>query len=55
LLQARITPKINVIVNQYKQRLIDISGAVKDEEVKQYIESLLEDVDNKAKIKELKF
>ncbi|CEP19737.1 hypothetical protein [Parasitella parasitica] len=45
---ARIEPNIKVIINQYKQRLVDISGAVKDEDVKQYIASLLEDVGNKS-------
>ncbi|KAG1139478.1 hypothetical protein G6F37_010271 [Rhizopus arrhizus] len=39
---------MNVIINQYKQRLVDISGAVKDEDVKKYIASLLEDVGNKS-------
>jgi hypothetical protein len=47
---SRVKPNINVIINQYKQRLIDISGVVKDEDVKQYITSLLEDVDNKVGI-----
>ncbi|KAG0757962.1 hypothetical protein G6F16_009984 [Rhizopus arrhizus] len=37
---------MNVIINQYKQRLVDISGAVEDD-VKQYIASFLEDVGNK--------
>lgn len=44
---------MNVIINQYKQRLVDISGAVEDD-VKQYIASFLEDVGNKVKIKRLK-
>lgn len=48
---ARIKPNMNVIINQYKQRLVDISGTVKDD-VKLYIASLLEDVDNKVIIKE---
>ncbi|CEG80358.1 hypothetical protein RMATCC62417_14710 [Rhizopus microsporus] len=39
---------MNVIINQYKQCLVDISGAVKDEDVKQYIASLLEDVGKKS-------
>jgi hypothetical protein len=51
---ARIKPNKKVIINQYKQRLVDISGAVKDKDVKQYIASLLEDVGNKVKIKRLK-
>ncbi|KAI8988030.1 hypothetical protein BDF20DRAFT_910577 [Mycotypha africana] len=38
---------MNVIINQYKQCLVDISGAVKDD-VKLYIASLLEDVGNKS-------
>ncbi|KAG2237507.1 hypothetical protein INT48_005543, partial [Thamnidium elegans] len=44
---ARIKPNMNVII-KYKQRVVDISGAVKDEDVKQYIASLLEDVGNKS-------
>lgn len=51
---ARIQPKMNVIINQYKQRLVDISGFVKDEDVKQYIADFLKDVGNKAKSKRLK-
>lgn len=47
---ARIKPNMNVIITQYRQRLVDISGTVKDEDVKQYIASLLEDVGNKVKI-----
>lgn len=47
---SRVKPNMNVIINQYKQRLVDISGAVK-EDVKQYIASFVCD---KVKIKRMK-
>lgn len=51
---ARIKPNISAIINQYKQRLINISGIVNDEDLRRYIARLLEDVGNKVKVKRMK-
>lgn len=42
----RNLPKFDVIFNQYKQRLNDINDFINDEDIKLYIQSLLEDIAN---------
>lgn len=44
----RNLPKFDVIFNQYKQRLNDINDFINDEDVKLYIQSLLEDIANEV-------
>ncbi|KAI8373982.1 hypothetical protein EDC96DRAFT_9902 [Choanephora cucurbitarum] len=45
---ARIKPSMSAIINQYKQHLTDISGTIKDKDLKKYIASLLEDVGDRS-------